>query len=183
MENNKECNGENPFDYVVEATRTESNNFMEILDRMSEHQIIRLTHAGMGMTTEAGEFIDVLKKYAFYGKPIDKANLVEELGDLMWYIGIACSVLGVSVEKVMELNIGKLRKRYPEKFTNDNAKNRSVDNEMSDIRREVLGDKPSASCNNCARIRNIEGTAICSLHGKIEFPSNSGCTKYEEVVV
>jgi NTP pyrophosphatase (non-canonical NTP hydrolase) len=77
----------------------------------------RLLHAAMGMCTETGELMDALKKHMFYGKPLDGVNLSEELGDLFWYIAIACDALGTTFEEVWEMNIAKLRKRYPGKFT------------------------------------------------------------------
>lgn len=82
---------------------------------------LRLLHASMGLGTEAGEFADDLKKHIFYGKELDPEHLKEELGDLLWYIGIAADVLGTSVQEIMRDNIAKLKKRYPEKFTEQDA--------------------------------------------------------------
>lgn len=94
---------------------------------------VRLLHAAIGMCTETGELQDQLKKHIFYGKPLDTTNLVEEMGDLMWYVGIMCDTLKVSLEDVMIKNIAKLKARYPEKFTEDKALNRNLFDE-----REVL---------------------------------------------
>lgn len=94
---------------------------------------VRLLHAAIGMCTETGELQDQLKKHIFYGKPLDTTNLVEEMGDLMWYVGIMCDALKVSLEDVMIKNIAKLKARYPEKFTEDKALNRNLFDE-----REVL---------------------------------------------
>jgi len=89
----------------------------------------RLLHAGMGLATEAGEFLDPLKKKLFYGKEVDLTNLKEEIGDLLWYIAIACDALDTTIEQEMYRNISKLAVRYPEKYADDAAINRDLDAE------------------------------------------------------
>lgn len=88
--------------------------------------LLDLLHAGLGLATEAGEFVDAIKKHVFYGKPLDMVNLQEELGDVLWYIGFICQRNGWSMEKIMEQNIKKLQIRYPEKFTQSDALNREL---------------------------------------------------------
>jgi len=110
----------NPSEYVKAAIRTECS-----YNSADE----RLLHGAMGMITEAGEIIDSLKKHIFYGKTLDKVNLVEEIGDTLWYIAILADELNMSIEDIMEININKLRKRYPEKFTQEAALNRDLDAE------------------------------------------------------
>lgn len=112
--------------YIQNALRTESAGLHEIGKRMSDPSMIRLNHAAIGLVTEAGEFIDALKKHFFYNKPIDKTNLVEELGDVFWYLAIACDELDVTFEQVMAINIKKLQKRFPEKFTEEKAIDRDL---------------------------------------------------------
>lgn len=90
------------------------------------HDII---HAGLGLATEAGEFLDVLKKKHAYSKPIDTVNLREEVGDLLWYCALACRGLDTTLEAVAATNIAKLRARYPEKFTEEAALNRNLTTE------------------------------------------------------
>ena len=80
-----------------------------------------LTHAALGLTSEAGEFADAVKKAIVYGKPLDKENLLEELGDLLWFTSFACDVLNVDMADVMLQNLEKLRKRYPEKYSDFDA--------------------------------------------------------------
>lgn len=96
---------------------------------------IDLLHASMGMVTEAGEFMDMMKKHLFYGKPQDEVNLKEEIGDILWYAAIALEALGTDFSEVMETNINKLKARYPEKFTEDKAINRDLETE-----RKILED-------------------------------------------
>lgn len=119
----------NSWDYIYEAIKTESNNFEEIKERFNNDEVIRLLHGSMGLVTESGEFMDTIKKHLFYGKPIDKINLIEELGDLFWYLAIIHSVLGKAFEYAMVLNIRKLRARYGDNFNSEGALNRDLDEE------------------------------------------------------
>ena len=106
--------------YQEDALRTESTVFnMEEGDE-------RLLHAGIGLATESGEFLDALKKHVFYGKALDRTNLKEEVGDLLWYCAIALDELGSSFEEVQATNIAKLKARYPNKFTMGDAENRDL---------------------------------------------------------
>lgn len=120
-----------PKQYIIDALRTESIDIEDIRNRLLSKSTVRLLHAAIGMQTESGEFIDALKKHIYYGKTLDVVNLKEEVGDLMWYIAIACDVLGVSLSDIMGDNIKKLRKRYPEKFSYSDALNRNVENELT----------------------------------------------------
>jgi NTP pyrophosphatase (non-canonical NTP hydrolase) len=80
-----------------------------------------LVHAAMGIAGESGEFTDCVKKYAIYGQSFDRRNAAEELGDLMWFIALACNAMQISLEDVAAQNIEKLAKRYPEKYTDYHA--------------------------------------------------------------
>lgn len=111
------------------CVRTESPVTMEMKSRFNEEETIRLLHGAIGMVTESSETLDVLKKHLFYGKPLDKTNIFEELGDTFWYISIICDVMGFKMEDIMETNINKLKKRYPEKFTEKDAIIRDLDGE------------------------------------------------------
>ncbi len=123
----------NSNEYIKNAIRTESVDFKAIEGRLCEKSNIRLLHASMGLSTEAGEFLDSMKKHLFYGKPLDKINLAEELGDLFWYCAIVADELGVSFEEVMERNIEKLKARYGERFNEEKAENRNLK-----VEREIL---------------------------------------------
>lgn len=81
-------------------------------------------HSIMGMSTETGELLDIVKKNMFYRKPIDYAHVKEELGDVMWYIAQLCRILNLNLEEILQENIDKLRIRYPEQFTVEDALNR-----------------------------------------------------------
>ena len=120
-------------EYVKNAVKTESKNFEEIGERMGSVQNQRLLHAGIGLATESGEFLDALKKHIFYGKKLDKVNLGEEIGDLFWYCAIIADELGLHLDEVMDQNIRKLKARYGDKFTEKGAQHRNLTAE-----REIL---------------------------------------------
>jgi len=122
-----------PKDYMEKVLQLENKDYKGIQHRLSRVFINRLLHAGMGITTESGEFLDMLKKHIFYGKELDTINLKEELGDLLFYIALAMDELGTTFEEVMKINFEKLSARYPNKFTKEDATNRDLDKE-----REIL---------------------------------------------
>lgn len=119
----------NPTEYIKNALITESRDMGPVKERLQDTSLIRLMHSFIGLETETAELQDVLKKHIFYGKSLDKINLKEELGDIMWYVAIACDELGISLEEVMEKNIAKLKARYGEKFTEAAAINRDLNKE------------------------------------------------------
>lgn len=121
----------NSKEYIQNAICTESTDFSAMNERLSTDGTKRLLHAGIGLSTEAGEFLDALKKHIFYGKELDRVNLKEEMGDLFWYLAIACDELGVEFEPLMETNIAKLKARYGEKFSEHKAENRDLDTERT----------------------------------------------------
>jgi len=123
-------------EYIRQACLTESKPSEEIKQRMTSDKMTRLLHAAIGLTTESGEFIDALKKHIFYGRDLDEVNLKEEMGDLFWYLAIACDALDVSFDALMERNIEKLRSRYGEKFSNDKANHRDLEKEHEILAKE-----------------------------------------------
>jgi NTP pyrophosphatase (non-canonical NTP hydrolase) len=115
--------------YQNDALRTESNDFEAIAKRLQNPETIRLFHCGIGLATEAGEFLDALKKHIFYGKEIDRVNLSEELGDIQWYSAIGADTLNDTLDNIQDVNIKKLKSRFPDKFTGKDALNRDLDKE------------------------------------------------------
>ena len=107
--------------FVDAVTSDASKDFVNLADRMVEldregANIERLLTAGVGINAEGGEFLEIVKKMIFQGKPWNDANkhhLVTELGDLMWYVTQACMALDVSIEDVVATNVKQLEKRYP----------------------------------------------------------------------
>ena len=77
-----------------------------------------------GLNGESGECIDIIKKAAFQGHELNKEKLLDELGDVLWYIVETAVGIGTTLEEVAQHNIGKLRARYPEGFSADRSINR-----------------------------------------------------------
>lgn len=111
------------------AEQTESPITPELIQRLAANA--RLLHGGIGLATEAGEYLDRLKKEIYYNGTSDPTNQMEELGDILWYIALICNDLGITIEDCMKRNIAKLRKRYPNKFTEYDAEHRDLDAERA----------------------------------------------------
>ena len=84
-----------------------------------------LCNGVMGLCGEAGEAIDLVKKHLYHGHPLDREALIKELGDIAWYLAETATALNVPLEEVLERNIEKLRRRYPEGFSTEDSLNRS----------------------------------------------------------
>lgn len=80
----------------------------------------------MGLTGEAGEVADLVKKGIYHGHGIDMVHLERELGDVCWYIAQICDACGFDLGTVMSCNIEKLKKRYPEGFTEERSLHRAA---------------------------------------------------------
>jgi NTP pyrophosphatase (non-canonical NTP hydrolase) len=98
---------------------------------------IDLEHGALGVCTEGGELLDVLKRHKFYAKPIDWVNVVEEAGDILWYVAIIARAASVSLEDIAEANIAKLKLRYTGKYTNEAALNRDTKAERKALEEHV----------------------------------------------
>lgn len=96
-----------------------------------------IAHGIIGIATEAGELLEALHANILLGKGFDEVNIKEEQGDSLWYQAILCRFLDTTFDEIMEININKLRTRYPNKFNAFDANNRDLDKE-----REVLESKP-----------------------------------------
>lgn len=84
-----------------------------------------LMHAAAGLAGESGEVIDCIKKVIYYGKDVDRADLIAEAGDIAWYLNLLISKLGSTWGEVFDVNIAKLEARYPDlEFNPDHAINR-----------------------------------------------------------
>ncbi len=75
-----------------------------------------LINSVMGLCGESGEAIDIVKKWFAHGHELDREHLKKELGDIAWYLAEAATALDITLESVLEANIEKLKKRYPEGF-------------------------------------------------------------------
>tara|TARA_B100001989_G_scaffold6004_1_gene4031 strand:- start:31 stop:435 length:405 start_codon:yes stop_codon:yes gene_type:complete len=107
--------------FVDGVTSDSSKNFVDLAERLGDldrqgANIERLTTAGVGLAAESGEFLEIVKKMVFQGKPWNDDNrehLIIELGDIMWYVAQACIALEVEFDDVVKGNVKKLEKRYP----------------------------------------------------------------------
>ncbi len=124
-----------PSEYQKLASRTEGD-YVERQKRISELTTLRLTHATMGVITEAGELTDAVKKWIFYGKSFDPVNVKEEVGDVLWYLALVCNAMNVTLDDCMEANIAKLCKRFPDKYTDDYANHRDLAAEYKALEQE-----------------------------------------------
>jgi len=88
-----------------------------------------LINSMMGLCGESGEAIDIVKKWFAHGHALDREHLKKELGDIAWYLAEAATALDLSLSEILEANIEKLKKRYPEGFDSDRSKCRTADDE------------------------------------------------------
>lgn len=85
-----------------------------------------LINAALGLTGEAGEVADLVKKHIYHGHELDTDKVIKELGDVLWYIAQACYALGVDMDTVAVTNIEKLLARYPTGFDSIHSINRKA---------------------------------------------------------
>ena len=102
-------------DYQKAAQRTARPDWM-LVDR--------LTMAALGAAGESGEFADMVKKFVYHDHELNEEQMLLELGDILWYVTEAACALGYSIETVAEMNIAKLKRRYPDGFDPERSKNR-----------------------------------------------------------
>ena len=110
------------LDFVTEVTSLPSTDLAALLSRITELDIEqdadvpRLLTAALGLTAESGEFTEVVKKIILQGKPYNEDNVFHmkrELGDICWYLAQACMALDTTFDEVIEMNVDKLKERYP----------------------------------------------------------------------
>ena len=109
-------------DFVAGVTSPASSNYADLLRRINlleiedDADVPRLLTAALGLTAEAGEFTEVVKKIILQGKPYNEDNVFHmkrELGDICWYIAQACMALDTTFDEIIEMNVEKLKARYP----------------------------------------------------------------------
>jgi NTP pyrophosphatase (non-canonical NTP hydrolase) len=111
------------LEFVRQTTSPASSDFAQLITRMTELEanddvdVPRLLTAALGMSAEAGEFTEVVKKIILQGKSYNQEatfHLKRELGDICWYLAQACMALDVTFDEVLQMNFEKLSARYPE---------------------------------------------------------------------
>ena len=110
------------LDFVSGVTSQPSSDLPTLLSRITELDVSddadvpRLLTAALGLTAESGEFTEVVKKIILQGKPYNEDNIFHmkrELGDICWYLAQACMALNTTFDEVIEMNVDKLKNRYP----------------------------------------------------------------------
>lgn len=105
------------YQELAERTANTKSNGMTVRDQ-------RLTNFGLGISGEAGEVTDYIKKVVFHGHKLDKDIIKKELGDVMWYVATLATTVGLDLEEIAIANIEKLEQRYPEGFSSEKSINR-----------------------------------------------------------
>lgn len=95
------------------------NDYQERAMRTAKRSGFRedIIHAALGLAGESGEFVDAVKKHTVYNRPFDSGNAIEELGDALWFVALACTTLNVTLEEIAQINIDKLKLRYPDRYS------------------------------------------------------------------
>jgi NTP pyrophosphatase (non-canonical NTP hydrolase) len=110
------------LEFVSEVTSDPSKDIAQLFRRMTDLEVEqdadvpRLLTAALGLCAESGEFTEVIKKIVLQGKPYNKENvfhLKRELGDICWYLAQACMALDTTFDEIIEMNVEKLKARYP----------------------------------------------------------------------
>ena len=117
----KQVDFEKYTEFVNAVTSEESKYGGHFQDRLrdlnsKEFPTHRALTAALGLSAESGEFTEIIKKIVFQGKPVNEENLFHmkrELGDIMWYLIQACILLETTPEEIIEMNVEKLKSRYP----------------------------------------------------------------------
>lgn len=116
------------YEYQELAMRTNDRKHTERLRKMlDDGMTAQLLNGCLGLSGEVGEFNDMIKKVVFHEATADVDHLEKELGDIMWYIALICNAFGFDLDHVMQINIEKLKARYPDGFNVDKSANRAED--------------------------------------------------------
>lgn len=130
-----------------------------------------LVNAAMGLCGESGEVCDIIKKHVFQGhKDLNKDKLIEEAGDVAWYLAMLATSLGVPLEEILQGNIDKLKKRYPgEGFEAERSVNRSEYVLTREDLEDFIKAYPPLSMVALANIENKDGVSSLVFDPKMKF--------------
>lgn len=98
-----------------------------LLGIMNHQDVAGLVNGLLGLSGEAGELTDLFKKWIFHDAPLDEEHAKKELGDVCWYIAMICHSMGWDMNEIMQINIDKLKARYPEGFSTEKSNHREED--------------------------------------------------------
>ena len=108
-------------EYQTAALRTAQT------DKLTAREL--LLNSALGLCGESGEVADLLKKYHFQGHNLDLNHVAKELGDIAWYLAVGAYSIGYDLEKILQMNVDKLKNRYPDGFSAD----RSLHRDKNDV--------------------------------------------------
>lgn len=118
-------------DYKRLAMRTNDGKATErLLEKIQQNQGVDVGGAlngCLGLSGEAGELEDMVKKWIFHEGDLDIAHAKKELGDVMWYVAMLCHSFDWSLDEILQMNVDKLKARYPEGFSVEAALHRKAD--------------------------------------------------------
>ena len=97
------------------------NKYQKEAMRTASGKCRSLANCAMGLAGEAGECTDIIKKHLFHDHELDREHLAKELGDVAWYLAVCADVIGYDLETVLQMNVDKLRARYPTGFSTDRS--------------------------------------------------------------
>ena len=126
------------IEFVRETTSKASSDFPSLLSRLTELEVEdanvpRLMTAAFGISAEAGELVEIIKKIFLQGKPYNEENIIhmkKEAGDILWYMSQLCIALDTTFEELMEINYQKLSARYPEGTFNIHRSENRVEGDL-----------------------------------------------------
>ena len=126
------------IEFVRETTSKASSDFPSLLSRLTELEVEdanvpRLMTAAFGISAEAGELVEIIKKIFLQGKPYNEENIIhmkKEAGDILWYMSQLCIALDTTFEELMEINYQKLSARYPEGTFNVHRSENRVEGDL-----------------------------------------------------
>lgn len=107
-----------PNEYQKEALRTAPTGI---------NYFAQLLNGVMGLAGESGEAVDLVKKHVFHEHDLDREHLAKELGDVAWYLAVTAHVIGYDLEDILQMNVDKLKQRYPDGFDPTRSQHRKED--------------------------------------------------------
>jgi len=102
------------------------NEYQKLAGRTANLKDEALTNFALGVAGEAGEVADLVKKHVFHGHPLEREEMIKELGDVLWYVSQLAAWMGIELNEVARKNIEKLMLRYPNGFSKEASRERAT---------------------------------------------------------
>ena len=117
-------------EYQSLAMRTNDGKSTERLGYHTDSKLNEVDDFGgvingcLGLAGESGEVLDIIKKWVFHEKELDKDHLKKEIGDVMWYVAMLCESFDFNIDEILKINVCKLKSRYPDGFDTEKSNHR-----------------------------------------------------------